>query len=76
VSHRFTVELYPDRIGGGYTVVVPALPGCVTQGKDVAQSLERAREAIAGYLDCLRADGKPIPVEEEPEGRIRVEVAA
>ena len=35
---------------GYYTVTVPALPGCVTQGRTKEEALERAKEAIQGYL--------------------------
>jgi predicted RNase H-like HicB family nuclease len=73
---RFTVELYPDKQYGGFTAIVPSLPGCVTQGNTVDETIERAREAIEGYIECLKEDGKKIPVEEEPEGRFKIEVAA
>jgi predicted RNase H-like HicB family nuclease len=59
--YRFTVELYPDKKEGGYTAIVPSLPGCVTQGETLDQTLERAREAIQGYIECLKVDGKQIP---------------
>lgn len=72
----YTVELYPDREHGGYTVVVPALPGCISQGRTIEECLERIKEAIEGYIECLKDEGKRVPVEEEPEGRIKVEVAA
>ncbi|CEO89553.1 type II toxin-antitoxin system HicB family antitoxin [Syntrophaceticus schinkii] len=36
-----------------YTVTVPALPGCVTQGKNKDEALARIREAIQGYLEAL-----------------------
>ena len=52
-SYRFTVELYPDNEEGGYTAVAPSLPGCVSQGETLDQALERAREAIEGYIECL-----------------------
>ncbi|HUT55023.1 MAG TPA: type II toxin-antitoxin system HicB family antitoxin [bacterium] len=74
--YRFTVELYPDKEEGGYTAIVPSLPGCVTQGDTLDQTLERAREAIEGYMECLKEEGKEIPVEEEPEGRFKVIIAA
>lgn len=48
---RFVVVLEPDEEAGGYNVTVPALPGCFTQGETVDQSLERAKDAIATYLD-------------------------
>ena len=45
----------------GWVVTVPALPGCVTQGDTVDEALERAREAIAGYLEALAKHGGPLP---------------
>ncbi len=47
---RFTVLLTPDLESGGYTVTVPALPGCVTDGETIEDALHRAEEAIALYL--------------------------
>ncbi len=47
---RYTVLLTPDLESGGYTVTVPALPGCVTDGPTVEDALARASEAIALYL--------------------------
>ena len=38
---------------GGYTVSVPALPGCITYGDDVDMALEMAKEAINLYLESL-----------------------
>jgi predicted RNase H-like HicB family nuclease len=45
----------------GWAVTVPALPGCFTQGDTVAEALERAQEAIAGYLEALAKRGDAIP---------------
>ena len=36
----------------GYTVYVPALPGCVSQGETRAEALKNIREAIALYLEA------------------------
>ena len=48
---RFVVVLEPDDDVGGFNVSVPALPGCFTQGETVEESLERAKDAIAVYLE-------------------------
>lgn len=71
---EYTVILEPDEKGRGYTVVVPALPGCVTQGKTRKQAIERAKEAIALYLESLRADGQPLPEEKRPVQMLKVAV--
>jgi antitoxin HicB len=49
----------------GYTVTVPALPGLVTEGKDMKAAKAMAREAITCYLKGLVKDGESIPREEE-----------
>jgi len=37
---------------GGYTVYVPALQGCVSQGNSIEEALENIKEAIGLYLTC------------------------
>jgi antitoxin HicB len=56
---KYTIILETDPEEGGYTVTVPALPGCITQGETIEQCIERAREAIAGYIESLKAEGEP-----------------
>ena len=72
----YTIILDPDFEEGGYTVTVPALPGCVTQGETIEQCIERAREAIEGYIESLILDGLPIPEETERPQMITISVAA
>lgn len=50
---------------GGYTVFVPALPGCHTQGDTIEKARENAREAIECYIESLRKDGLPVPAVSE-----------
>ncbi len=38
---------------GGYTVEVPALPGCITEGDTLKEAERNAREAIQCYLESL-----------------------
>jgi len=47
---RLKVVLEPSE-EGGYTVYVPALPGCISEGETVEEALENIREAIALYLE-------------------------
>lgn len=46
---------------GGYTVIVPSLPGCVTYGSTIDESIAMAKEAIELYLESLIEDNEIIP---------------
>ena len=47
---RFKVVLEPSD-EGGYTVYVPSLPGCISEGDTVKESLENIKKAIEIYLE-------------------------
>ena len=49
---------------GGFTVMVPALPGCVTYGKTLARAKQMAEDAIKGYIASLKKHSEPIPSDE------------
>ena len=57
---KYTVILEPQE-EGGYTVTVPALPGCISEGDTVDEALNNIKEAIELFVEILREDGKPIP---------------
>ena len=63
---KFRVRVDVDE-DGIFVAEVPSLPGCVTQGSTRAEALANIREAIAAYLESLKAHGEPIPpsVDEE-----------
>jgi len=65
---RYTVVLEFDPEVGSYAVIVPALPGCTSEGRTVEEALANAREAISGHVACLEAAGEPIP--EEPDAMV------
>jgi len=60
----FTVHFIPAA-EGGYTVEVPALEGCVTEGDTLAEAERNAHEAIAAYVESLQARGLPVPDDRE-----------
>jgi len=59
---RYTV-LMEQNEDGGYTVTVPSLPGCISEGSTREEALAEIEEAISGYIEVARKLGKPIPVE-------------
>lgn len=72
--HHYTVLLIPDPDEGGYTVQVPALPGCFTEGDTVDEALANAKDVIRLYLEDRAAHGEPIPEERERPALLPVEV--
>jgi predicted RNase H-like HicB family nuclease len=71
---RFRVILEPNELGG-YTAMVPLLPGCISEGDTREETLANIKEAIELYIESLRADGEPVPTEETVEEAV-VEVTA
>ncbi len=43
---------------GGYTVFVPGLPGCISEGDTRDEALANITEAIALYLEPIEDDGR------------------
>jgi predicted RNase H-like HicB family nuclease len=56
-TFRYKIQIRPET-DGTYTVIVPALPGCLTFGDSI-------EEAIELYIESLAARGKDIPLEED-----------
>ena len=73
---KYTILLDRDPDDGSYTVTVPALPGVVTQGRDLEDAIAMAKDAIRCHIEGLLQDGLPVPEEEERPQIITIEVAA
>ena len=61
---RYNVIFRPEP-EGGFTVIVPSLPGCVTYGKDLTEAKKMAVDAVKGYIASLKKHREPIPTDEE-----------
>ncbi len=53
MSFTFQVIFRPEP-EGGYTVLVPSLPGCITYGESLEEATVMAREAIELYVETMR----------------------
>ncbi len=63
---KYTIILEPNYPEKGYTVRVPALPGCITYGHTKDEAMKRAKEAIGGFIEGLEKAGEPVPEEVTP----------
>ena len=70
VATQYNVFLESDP-DGGYVAIVPALPGCYSQGETVEEALTNARDAIQLTIDDMR-ERERVP---DPAGEIARQVA-
>jgi len=70
----YTIILRPWEDGEGYTVIIPALPGCITQGYSKEEAITNAKEAILCHLEGLTKAGDPTPIESKPSELMQLTV--
>lgn len=54
---------------------VPDLPGCVSAGDTVDETIKNIREAIESHLEMMRESGEPIPEPMTEAAQVEVQVA-
>ena len=62
--YQFTA-IFEKNKDGGYTVTVPSLPGCISEGDTFDEALKNIKEAITLYLEVMKKDKEKIKEEEE-----------
>ena len=64
MEKRLTYNIQIERDEDGvYVVSVPALPGCLTQGRTFDEALKMAQDAIFGFVSVLVKRGEDVPVD-------------
>lgn len=58
---EYTAVFEPDDKVGGFTVTIPALPGCISEGDTFEEALENIQEAATLYLETLRDEKIDLP---------------
>jgi predicted RNase H-like HicB family nuclease len=58
MKYRVVIDQDED---GVFVAEVPALPGCVSQGRTREQALANIKDAMEGYIASLRKHNEPIP---------------
>ncbi|MAG12227.1 HicB family protein [bacterium] len=72
----YKYEAIFDPNGGGYTVTIPKLPGLVTEGDNLKEAREMAKDAIRCYLEgVLKAKAFHSPQTRTVKKRISVAVS-
>lgn len=59
-AHGFTAFFLPAE-EGGYTVVVPELPGCISEGDTLEEARQNIQEAVELYEEVVQEGEIPFP---------------
>lgn len=52
--YQYTAIFEPDKEVGGYTVTIPALPGCISEGDTFEKALTNIEEAASLYIEVMK----------------------
>lgn len=63
----YTAALTPQENSSGYYARIPDVPGCVTTGCDLPETLDNIQDALAGCLCVLEDEHQPLPTPRPPE---------
>ena len=66
MKYIYPICIYPGDVSG-YTVIVPDLPGCVTEGETIAEAMEQAVDAASGWVLDELEEGRKAPEPSAPE---------
>ena len=61
--YQYTAVFEPDNEAGGFTVTIPALPGCISEGDTFEEAVENIKDAAKLYLEDVRDENGRIPSE-------------
>jgi predicted RNase H-like HicB family nuclease len=61
MNKSYWARFYEDSEGRGFTVDVPDLPGCITEGVTWDEAYYMAQDAVRGWLQDELDDNKELP---------------
>lgn len=63
-DYTYQIVIIKEPEDPGYYAVVPALPGCFSDGDTIEETITNVHEAILGYLEARQLVGDPVPEEQ------------
>ncbi len=61
MKHRYLVVIEQGEDRGNYSAYSPDVPGCVTVGDTIEETLSNMQEALGLYFEVSQEDGDPAP---------------
>ena len=63
-AYQYTAIFEPDEKSGGFTVTIPTLPGCISEGDTFEDALKNIQEAASLYIEVMQKRRAEVPREE------------
>lgn len=61
-EYRFEMRPLSDEEGGGWLIVYPDLPGCMSDGETPEEAMKNGQDALECWLQACREAGREIPL--------------
>lgn len=61
VPYRLVVRPLTAEEGGGYLIEFPDLPGCMSDGETVEETIANGVDAMRGWIEAMHIEVHPIP---------------
>lgn len=63
--YQYTAVFEPDERSGGFTVTIPSLPGCISEGDTFEEAFANIQEAASLYIEVMQKRKFLIPAEQK-----------
>ena len=60
-AYPHVVEPLSDEDGGGFIITFPDLPGCMSDGDTIEETIANGRDAFSAWMSARVSMGKPVP---------------
>ena len=72
-KYVYPALFHPNQDDGSITVTVPDLPGCISEGKDLADAIFMAGDAVSMWLRYAEDHQETIPAPTQPPAAVSPE---
>ena len=59
---KYPFEIIPDESEGGYVILYPDLPGCLSQGETIDKAIKNGEDARLTWISSELEEGNDIPL--------------
>lgn len=62
LKYLYTISILPPEEGGGYLIEFPDLPGCISDGETLDETIANGKDAMLCWIETAKQHGDEIPL--------------